>query len=75
MQQKSSVSHLTTTQETAFHISGPNKVGVLCNVLDILDKVKINIDVLDAISFSGRFGSYVWVDPKDVEAAAKMLKA
>ena len=55
---------LATTQETAFHISGPDKAGALCNVLE----------VLDAISFSGRFGSYLWVDPKDVKAAAKALK-
>jgi len=65
---------LAATQETAFHISGPDKVGALCNVLDVLDKENINISVLDAISFSGRFGSYVWVDPKDVKAAAKALK-
>jgi hypothetical protein len=63
-----------TAQETAFHISGPDKVGALCNVLDVLDKESININVLDAISFSGRFGSYVWVDSKDVKAAAKALK-
>lgn len=65
---------LTMTQETAFYISGPDKVGSLCNVLDILEEGNINIDVLDAISFSGRFGSYVWVDPKDVTVAAKTLK-
>jgi prephenate dehydratase len=65
---------LSTTREAAFHISGPDKVGALCNVLDVLDKENININVLDAISFGGRFGSYVWVDPKDVKAAAKALK-
>jgi hypothetical protein len=54
---------------------GQNRVhGALCNVLDVLDKQNININVLDAISFSGHFGSYVWVDPKDVKAAAKALK-
>jgi prephenate dehydratase len=55
---------LAATQETAFHASGPDKVGALCNVLDVLDKENININVLDAISFSGRFGSYVWGDPR-----------
>jgi len=44
------------------------------DILDVLDKENININVLDAIGFSGRFGSYVWVDPKDVKAAAKALK-
>jgi prephenate dehydratase len=65
---------LTTTREIALHISGPDKAGALCNVLDVLDKNNINIQVLDAIAFSGRFGSYVWVDPSDVNAAAKALK-
>jgi len=66
---------LTTTREIALHISGPDKAGALCNVLDVLDKNNINIQVLDAIAFSGRFGSYVWVDPSDVNAAAKALRA
>jgi len=65
---------LTTTRETAFNISGPDKVGALCKVLDILDKDNINIQVFDAIGFRGQFGAYVWVDPKQVQAAAKALK-
>jgi hypothetical protein len=65
---------LTATQETAFHISGPDKIGALCNALDVLDTENININVLDAISYSGRFCCYVWFDPKDVKAAAKALK-
>lgn len=65
---------LTATQETAFHISGTDKVGALCKVFDSLEGAGININVLDAMAFSGRFGSYIWVDPKDVKAAAKALK-
>jgi hypothetical protein len=64
---------LTTTQGTAFHISGTDKVGALCKVLDTLDEATINIQVLDAISLSGRFGAYLWVDPEAVKAAAKAL--
>lgn len=67
--------NLTTTQGTTFHISGPDKVGALCKVLDILDEAKINIQVMDAMGFSGRFGAYIWIDPKDIEAAARALKA
>jgi len=26
------------------------------------------------MGFSGRFGAYIWLDPKDVEKAAKALK-
>jgi predicted amino acid-binding ACT domain protein len=66
---------IATSRRVAFHISGPDRVGALCNVLDVLEKAQININVLDAIGFSGRFGAYIWVDPKDVKAAQKALKA
>ena len=66
---------LTTTRGVAFHISGTDRIGALCNILDILDRAKININVFDAVGFSGRFGAYIWVGPKDVKAAAKALKA
>lgn len=66
---------IATTQAVAFHISGADKRGALCNVLDSLEKAGINIHVFDAMGFSGRLGAYIWVDPKDVEAAGKALKA
>jgi hypothetical protein len=66
---------MATTQGTAFYNSGPDKVGALCKVLDILESTRINIKVLDAMGFSGRFGAYIWVDPKDIEAAGKALKS
>jgi hypothetical protein len=65
---------LATSRGVAFHVSGPDRVGALCHALDLLDKAKININVLDAMGFSGRFGAYIWVDPKDVKTAAKALK-
>jgi hypothetical protein len=66
---------LATSRRVAFHISGPDRVGALCHALDLLDKARININVLDAIGFSGRFGAYIWVDPKDVKTASKALKS
>jgi hypothetical protein len=66
---------LTMTQGIAFHASGPDKVGALCKFLDILAEARINIHVLDAMGFTGRMGAYIWVDPKDVDAAAKALRA
>lgn len=66
---------LTTTQGVAFHVSGVDKAGALCGVLDGLEKAGINVQVLDAIGFGGRFGAYVWVDPKDVDGAGRVLNA
>jgi len=65
---------LTTVQRTALHVSGPDKVGSLCKVLDVLEAAGVNIDTIDGMGFSGRFGAYIWLDPKDVEKAAKALK-
>jgi hypothetical protein len=66
---------LTTSQSVAFYASGTDKVGALCKVLDSLDKASVNIKVMDAIGFSGRYGAYVWVDPQEVENATKVLGA
>ena len=65
---------LITVQRTALHVSGPDKVGSLCKVLDVLEAAKVNIDTIDGMGFRGRFGAYIWVDPKDVEKVAKALK-
>lgn len=66
---------LMTTQDVVFYVSGADKVGALCNVLDSLEKAGINIKVMDAMGFSGRFGAYIWVDPMNVESAGRVLKA
>jgi prephenate dehydratase len=66
---------LTTNESVAFYVSGSDKVGALCKVLDRLDKASVNVKVMDAMGFSGRYGAYVWVDPQEVESAAKALGA
>jgi len=66
---------LMTTQGVAFYVSGADKVGALCNVLDSLGQAGVNIKVVDAMGFSGRFGAYIWVDPTSVESAGRVLKA
>jgi len=66
---------LTTNQSVAFSVSGTDRVGALCTVLDSLANARINLKVMDAMSFSGRYGAYVWVDSQEVENAAKALGA
>src|SRR4030095_14613930 len=40
---------LTTNESVAFYVSGSDKVGALCKVLDSLDKASVNVKVMDAL--------------------------
>jgi hypothetical protein len=58
---------------TGFFLKGGDRTGALIPSLEALSKAKINIVAIDAISVAGRYGSFVWVDKKDVSKAAKAL--
>lgn len=65
---------LLTGEGTGFFITGENKTGVLNESLDALADAGININAIDAIAVGGQFGSFIWVDPADVDKAAKALR-
>jgi hypothetical protein len=58
---------------TLFFLSDVNKVGALTPSLDALAKANVNIGALEAGAVGTKFGAFVWVDPNDVERAAKAL--
>ncbi len=61
--------------KTAFIIRGNDRVGALADVALKLAKAGINITAVDAVSTgSGRYGAILWVKPRDVNKAAKILK-
>lgn len=57
----------------SFYVSGDDRAGALCDLLDKVTAAKINIHALDAISTGSVFGAYLWADPNDVEALGKAL--
>jgi hypothetical protein len=63
-------------QKFGFLIQGKDKKGAVANVLKTLADNKINVTAIDAVSAGGgRYAAIMWVDPKDVNKAAKALGA
>lgn len=54
---------------------GPTKLARSAKCSIALTGASINVKVMDAVSFSGRYGAYVWVDSQEVENAANALGA
>lgn len=58
----------------AFVIDGDDRVGALVNYFATLGAAKINVTAVSAIAAgAGRFGTILWVKPRDVKRAAKAL--
>ena len=57
-------------------IQGEDRLGALAEVLGKLAEAAINVTATDAVSAgAGRYGVILWVKPRDVRKAAKVLGA
>jgi hypothetical protein len=62
--------------KTAFLIQGDDRPGAIADILGRLAEAKINVTSVQAVSSgNGRFGALLWVQPRDVNKAAKLLNA
>jgi hypothetical protein len=65
-----------TGPKVAFLIEGDDRTGVMADLLAKLAEAKINVTASDAVvAGGGRFGAILWVKPRDVNRAAKVLGA
>jgi hypothetical protein len=65
-----------TGPKRAFLIQGEDRVGAIAEIVRKLGDAKINIVALDAVcAGAGRFGAILWVDPRNVVRARKLLGA
>jgi hypothetical protein len=63
-------------KKTGFLVQGIDRPGAVAEITRKLAEAKINLTAMDAISAGkGRYGAILWVKPKDVNRAAKALKA
>ncbi len=63
-------------KKTCFVVQGDDRVGAIADIADKLGRAKINVTAMDAASAGGgRFGAILWVKPRDVVRAAKVLGA
>jgi hypothetical protein len=62
--------------KTVFLIEGDDRTGVCAEILGRLAQAGINVTATDAVvAGAGRFGALMWVKPRDVAKAAKVLGA
>lgn len=62
--------------KVCFLIEGDDRTGVCAEILGRLAAARINVTATDAVvAGAGRFGAIIWVKPRDVNRAAKVLGA
>jgi hypothetical protein len=60
--------------KTCFLIQGDDRTGAVADIESKLSEAKINVTALQAIAAGiGRYGAILWVKPRDVNKAAKVL--
>lgn len=58
-----------------FCVRGTDRTGALNKSLETLSLAGVNIDCIDAVSVGRQFTAFIWVDLKDIDKAATILKA
>ena len=65
-----------TGPKRAFLLQGDDRVGAVAEMLGKLAAARINVTAVDALcAGAGRYGAILWVKPRDVARAAKVLGA
>jgi hypothetical protein len=64
-----------SAKKEAFFIQGKDRAGALAEVYNKLGTAKINVHASNAASAGSTYGFVLWVKPRDVDAAAKVLGA
>ncbi len=65
-----------SARKTVFLVQGEDRPGAIAAILGKLAVAKINVTALDAVGAGNdRFGAILWVKPKDVARAARVLGA
>lgn len=63
-----------TGPKRAFLISGDDRIGAIADHHRKLAEARINVTAVDAVcAGAGRYGAILWVAPRDVSRAAKLL--
>jgi hypothetical protein len=66
----------TRPQKLGFLVQGDDRKGAVADLLKILADKNINVTAIDAVSAgAGRYAAILWVEPKNVNKAAKALGA
>jgi hypothetical protein len=64
------------TKKTGFLVQGDDHPGAVADLLSRLAHANINVTAIDAVcAGQGRYGAILWVKPREVNKAAKVLGA
>lgn len=65
-----------TGPKTAFLIQGDDRVGAVANIVSKLGKAGLNVVAMNAVAAGQRrYGAILWVKPRNVDKAARILGA
>ena len=64
---------VSAKEGTTFYFSAEDDVGALVRVLEEIASVGINLHAIQTISAQGRFGCFVWAEPKDWETLVRLV--
>jgi hypothetical protein len=65
-----------TPKKTGFLIQGDDRPGALASNLKKLADGRVNVTAVDGLSAGkGRWGAILWVSPKDLRKAGRLLRA
>jgi hypothetical protein len=65
-----------TGPKVGFLVEGDDRTGAMADLLGKLAAAKINVTASDGVTAgAGRFGAILWVKPRDVSRAARVLGA
>lgn len=63
-------------RKTVFLVQGDDRPGAIAEICEKLADARINMIAMDAVAIgNGRYGAIFWVEPRDVNKAAKVLGA
>ncbi len=63
------------SEETGLFLKGTDKTGALVKSLDAIAQAGINVRAVLAVAVGGKYGTFIWVAPADLEKAATALGA
>jgi len=67
-------SKIFSSEMAVFSIRGKDRTGALNSALGRLTRKGVNILAIHAIAVGGKFGSYIWVDARNVNKATRALR-
>lgn len=62
-------------RKTVFLAQGDDRPGAIAEICEKLANAGINMIAMDAVAVEGRYGAIFWVEPRNVNKAAKLLGA